>query len=105
VLAASLSGSASRISLSSLPASTQLTVVVSDPDGRPLEGARVTFTLAVPNVSAITSPTIETVGDGTATWSTSIPKGAKTGLVHATAIIQTSQYGQTTALMVMTIVK
>jgi hypothetical protein len=105
VLAASLSGSASRISLSSLPASTQLTVVVSDPDGRPLKGARVTFTLAVPNVSAITSPAIETGGDGTATWSTSIPKGAKTGLVHATAIVQASQYGQTTALMVMTIVK
>lgn len=105
VLAASLSGSASRISLSSLPANTQLTVLVSDPDGRPLEGARVTFTLTVRNVSAITSPTIETGGDGTATWSTRIPKGADTGLVHAAAIVQTSQYGQITALMVMTIVK
>ncbi len=50
-LAASLSGSASQVKLSSLPARTQLTVVVSDPDGRPLEGARVTFTLAAPNVT------------------------------------------------------
>jgi hypothetical protein len=105
VLTASLSGSASRISLSSLPANTQLVVVVSDPDGRPLEGARVTFALAIPNVSVITSSTMETGGDGTATWSTRIPKGAKTGLVSATAVVQTAQYGQTTALTVMTIVK
>ena len=104
-LIASLSGSASQVKLSSLPARTQLTVVVSDPDGRPLEGARVTFTLAAPNVSAIASPTIETGGDGTATWSTWIPKGAKTGQVSTTVIVQTSQYGQTTDRMVMTIVK
>ena len=104
-LAASLSGSASQVKLSSLPARTQLTVVVSDPDGRPLEGARVTFTLAAPNVSAIASPTIETGGDGTATWSTWIPKGAKTGQVSTTVIVQTSEYGQTTDRMVMTIVK
>jgi hypothetical protein len=102
---ASLSGSASQIKLSSLPARTQLTVVVSDPDGRPLEGARVTFTLAVPNVSAIASPTIETGGDGTATWSTWIPKGATTGLVSATVIVQTTQYGETTDRTVMTIIK
>jgi hypothetical protein len=105
VLAASLSGSASKVKLSSLPARTQLTVVVSDPDGRPLEGARVTFTLTIPNVSAITSSTIETGGDGTATWSTSIPKGATTGLVSATVIVQTTQYGETTDRTVMTIVK
>jgi len=104
-LGASLSGSASQVKLSSLPALTQLTVVVSDPDGRPLEGARVTFSLTVPNVSAITSPTLETGGDGTATWSTLIPRGAKTGQVSATVIVQTSQYGQTTDRMVMTIVK
>lgn len=104
-LAASLSGSASKVKLSSLPARTQLTVVVSDPDGRPLEGARVTFTLAAPNVSAVASPTIETGGDGTATWSTLIPRGAKTGQVSTTVIVQTSQYGETTDQMVMTIVK
>jgi hypothetical protein len=105
VLSASLSGSASQVKLSSLPARTELTVVVSDPDGRPLEGARVTFTLTVPNVSVITSSTMETGGDGTATWSTSIPKGAKTGLVSATVIVQTTQYGETTNRTVMTIVK
>ena len=104
-LSASLSGSASQVKLSSLPARTQLTVVVSDPDGRPLEGARVTFTLAAPNVTAIASPTIETGGDGTATWSTWIPKGAKTGQVSTTVIVQTSQFGETTDRMVMTIVK
>jgi hypothetical protein len=105
VLVASLSASASKVKLSSLPARTQLTVVVSDPDGRPLEGARVTFTLTIPNVSVITSSTIETGGDGTATWSTEIPKGATTGLVSATVIVQTTQYGETTNRTVMTIVK
>jgi hypothetical protein len=104
-LLASLSGSASKVKLSSLPARTQFTVAVSDPDGRPLEGARVTFTLAVPGVPAITSKKIETGGDGTAVWSTWIPKGATTGLVSATVIVQTSQYGQTTDQTVMTIVK
>jgi hypothetical protein len=104
-LLASLSGSASKVSLSSLPARTQLTVVVSDPDGRPLEGANVTFSLAVPGVTAITSKTIVTGGDGTAIWSTWIPKGATTGLASATVIVKTSQYGETTDLTVMTIVK
>jgi hypothetical protein len=104
-LVASLSGSANQIKLSSLPERVRMRVVVSDPDGRPLEGARVTFSLAVPGVSAVTSKTIQTGGDGTATWSTTIPKGATTGQISATVIVKTTQYGETTDRTVMTIVK
>jgi hypothetical protein len=104
-LVASLSPSAFQIKLSSLPERIRMTVVVNDPDGRPLEGARITFSLAVPGVSAVTSKAILTGGDGTATWSTSIPKGATTGQISATVIVKTSKYGDTTDRTVVTIVK
>jgi Bacterial Ig domain len=95
-LVASLSASAYTIKLSRLPERVQLTVTVTDPDGHPLEGAKVTFTLAAPHVPAVTSKTIRTGGDGTASWSTTIPKGATKGTVSATAIVQTTRYGETT---------
>jgi hypothetical protein len=105
-LAATLTASVPRIRLGSLPERIRLTVVVSDPDGRPLEGANVTFTLAVPGISIIKSKTIKTGGDGTATWSPTIPKrGADVGTAHATAIVTTSKYGQTIPQTVITIAK
>lgn len=105
-LVASLSASPSRIRLRSLPARVQLKVVVSDPDGRPLEGAKITFTLAVPGVSVIASKTLQSGGDGSATWSTTIPKpGAQTGIANATVTVKTTRYGQTTDRAVITIAK
>ncbi len=104
-LVASLSPSAFQIKLSSLPERLEMTVVVSDPDGRPLEGARITFTLAVPNIPAVASKAILTGGDGTARWSTTIPKGATTGQISATVIVKTANYGETTDRTVVTIVK
>jgi hypothetical protein len=104
-LVASLSASAYQIKLSKLPERVRLSVSVIDPDGRPLEGAKVTFSLAAPDVPAVTSKTIQTGGDGTATWSTTIPKGATTGQVHATAIVKTTDYGQTTDTTVINIAK
>ena len=44
-LEATLSASAYTIKVSKLPERVTLSVAVTDPDGRPLEGARVTFTL------------------------------------------------------------
>jgi hypothetical protein len=104
-LSAGLSSSAYSIKRSKLPEKVTLTTSVIDPDGRPLEGARITFTLAAPDVPAITSKRILTAGDGTASWSTSIPKGATTGQVSITAIIQTTAFGDTTARSVINIVK
>ena len=102
-LVASLSASAYSISLSKLPERVELRVTVTDPDGRPLENARVTFTLAVPGVPAVTSKTMETGGDGTSSWTTTIPKGATAGQISATVIVQTSRYGDTTDRTVITL--
>jgi hypothetical protein len=104
-LTATVSPSAYTIKLSKLPERVQLTASVTDPDGRPLEGARVTFSLAAPGVPAVTSKTIATAGDGSASWSTTIPKGATTGQVSATVIVQTTRYGETTARTVINLAK
>ena len=104
-LEASLSASAYTIKVSRLPERVTLSVAVTDPDGRPLEGARVTFTLAAPGVAAVTSKRIQTAGDGSAGWSTTIPKGATTGQVSCTVIVQTSRFGNATDQTVITIAK
>ena len=104
-LTASIGASAYQLKRSSLPSRIQLSVSVTDPDGRPLEGARITFSLAVPGLPAVTSKTMSTGGDGTATWSTTIAKGATTGQASATVIVKTEAYGETTDRTVVTIVK
>jgi hypothetical protein len=105
VLVATVSASVAQIKRSALPERVRLTVIVSDPDGRPLEGASVTFTLAVPNVSAITKKGLLTGGDGTATWATNVPKGADLGQIKATVVVKTSKYGEVRDLTIITIVK
>jgi hypothetical protein len=105
VLAASISASTSQIKRSSLPSRLELATSVTDPDGKPLAGARITFSLAVPGVPAVTSKTIETGGDGVARWSTTIPGGATTGLISATVIVKTAAFGELTDRTVITIVK
>jgi hypothetical protein len=104
-LTASIGSSASQIKRSSLPSKIQLSVSVADPDGRPLEGARITFSLAVPGLPAVTSKTIETGGDGIARWSTTIAEGATTGQISATVIVKTEAFGELTDRTVITIVK
>lgn len=104
-LTAAIGTSIYQIKRSSLPSRVQLGVTVTDPDGSPLEGAKVTFSLAVPGVPAVTSKTLTTGGDGTASWSTTIPKGATTGQISATAIVRTSSYGDITDRTIITIVK
>jgi hypothetical protein len=102
-LTASLSASFYQIKRSSLPESVQLSVSVADPDGRPLQGAKVTFTLAVPGVPAITSSTLTTSSTGRATFTTTIPKGASSGQCSVTVIVQTSDLGDTTDRTVISI--
>ena len=104
-LTAVLAPSAYSIKISKLPERIQLTVTVTDPDGRPLENARVTFALAVPGVPAVTSKLLETAGDGTASWTTTIPKGATTGQISATVVVQTSRFGETTDRTVISLEK
>ncbi len=105
VLAATLSVSAGRIRLSALPEPITLTVVVKDPDGLPLKGARVTFSLAVKDISAVTSTTFESGSDGVVRWTTQIPLGATVGQAKAAVVVKTTDYGETTDLAVFMIVK
>jgi hypothetical protein len=78
---------------------------VTDPDGRALEGASATFTLAVPGVPAIASSTLTTASNGRASFTTTIPKGATAGQCSITVIVHTRDLGDTTDRTVITIQK
>jgi hypothetical protein len=104
-LTAVLTPSAYTIKRSKLPESVKLTVVVVNPDGKAVAGARVTFTLAVPGIPVIASKSLRTNSDGTVSWSTTIPKGADTGQISANAIVKTADFGDTTDRTVINLVK
>jgi hypothetical protein len=104
-LAATLTASYYQVKFGKLPEPLTLTAVVRDPDGKALAGAKVTFTLAAKGVAAIASQTFESDANGKVVWSTTIPKGAEVGQVSATVIVQTAQFGQTTELTVIKIIK
>jgi large repetitive protein len=95
-LTAKLAASTYSIRVSKLPEPVTLTVTVTDPDGRALAGAHVTFTLTVPGVPAIASGQLITGSNGRATFSTTIPKGGSKGQAQATAIVDTTDFGETT---------
>lgn len=104
-LSANLTASFYQVKLNKLPETVTLYVVVSDPDGKALEGARVTFTLTVPGVPAITSSVLTTSNTGKASFTTTIPKGAIAGQCLATVIVQTQAFGDKTARYPITIRK
>jgi hypothetical protein len=104
-LAAKVTSSAYSIRQSKLPEPVELSVIVTDPDGRPLANADVTFSLTVRSVPAIVSRSIQTDSAGRAVFRTKIPKGAATGQCSVTAIVHTTAFGTTTDRTVMTIIK
>jgi hypothetical protein len=105
-LTAKVSASVYSIRAKALPEPVTLTVGVTDPDGRPLKNATVTFTLAVPGVPVIASSALSTSSRGTATFTTSIPKGATAGLqASVTVIVHTGDFGDTTDRTVIAITK
>ena len=93
-LRATLSASAYSISRATLPQGIQLTVNVDDPDGKPLAGAQVTFTLTIPGVRPVTGDAT-TDANGRAIFETTIPKGADRGSGGAAVLVQTSEFGKT----------
>ena len=101
-LRASVSLSFYAISQKQLPQQIRLVAVVDDPDGRPLEGARVTFTLSVPGIKTITGDGV-TDANGQASFSTRIPKGADPGGGTAGILVRTTDFGRTTDETVITI--
>ena len=104
-LVAKLSATAYQVKLSKLPAAVILTVTVTDPDGRALPGANVTFTVAVPGVPAITSSVLSTGADGKVSFSTTLPAGATVGQCSLAAIVDTAAFGETTARSAIAIIK
>jgi hypothetical protein len=104
-LSAKLAASFYQVKLSRLPEGVTLTVTVTDPDGKALPGANVTFTTAVPGVPAITSSVLSSGADGKASFSTTIPRGATVGQISLTAIVQTPAFGDTTTRSAIAILK
>ena len=79
------------------------TVVVTDPGGSRLAGATALFTVTVPGLEAIVSGQILTNGSGTATFTTTIPKGAMKGSGLATVLVTTDGLGTITDRQVLTV--
>jgi hypothetical protein len=103
-LRASVSLSIYSISQANLPEGIRLTATVDDPDGRPLEEARVTFTLDVPGIKIVTGEAT-TDANGRAVFETTIPKGATRGEGTAAVLVRTSDHGRTRDETVITIKK
>ena len=96
--AASASVSLTRTSfkLGDLPTALGSTVRVLGPDGKPLDGARVVFTIQIPGIGPIQSPEILTV-NGTANFNTQVPEGATAGAGLVTVLVTTDAYGTLSA--------
>ncbi len=84
-LTVTLSASTYRYTASKLPQPLTLTAVVTDPDGKPIANAPVTFTLSIPGIQVLTQEAT-TDATGTATFTTSVPKGATAGNGLATVL-------------------
>jgi glucodextranase-like protein len=103
-LAVALGASIHQIKRSRLPEPVTLTATVTDPDGNPLAGADVTFTLSIPGVGPITRDT-KTEPNGKASFRTTVPKGADLGQGSATVLVSSSEFGSTQDNTVISIVK
>jgi hypothetical protein len=95
-LTVDLTASAGRISAARLPATLVLTAVALDPDGIPLPGVSVLFTLTLPGLPPFTSETKVTDDAGRATFRAPVPAGTSLGVGAATAAISTGAYGDAT---------
>jgi hypothetical protein len=103
-LSASLSASAYRISVSSLPAAFQLEVLVTDPTGAPLAGASAFFTLQVPGLGPLSSQVV-TGADGRAIFTTQLTGPITTGTGAGTVVVTQPVFGSTTDRVDLTFVK
>lgn len=99
----SLSGTLYRFTASKLPKNVTFTVVVTGPDGQPVQGATALFTVSVPGLEAIVSSELTTGPDGSASFSTRIPKGAMAGSGLASVLVTTTDYGTGTDRQVLTV--
>jgi hypothetical protein len=103
-LTASLTASTYRFSRARLPDPLVLSVLVTDPDGKPLAGARATFSVTIPGVAPITA-TRTTGTDGKAQFRTTVPKGAAIGSGLLSVLVSAGDLGTTSARDGLTIAK
>lgn len=103
-LAVTLASTVYQVKRSSLPEPIRLTATVTDPDGKTLAGASVTFTLSLPGIATITREG-RTNGDGRAVFETTIPKAATRGQGLAAVLVKTSDHGSVDGRTVITITK
>lgn len=98
-LTAKLELSASRFERMSLPAELTITVKVLDPDGKPIEGANVTFTISPPGLPTETFEAVTTNGE--AVWpDVTIPRDGATdggGFVTVTIVLPDGKVIEDTA--------
>ena len=92
------------ISVKHHPSSLQLIVVVLDPSGDPIEGARAFFTLQIPGLAPISNELL-TGADGRATFTTPLIGEIETGGGVATVLITEDTYGEKTDRVTLTFVK
>lgn len=103
-LTASLTASDYRIKRSQLPESITLSATVTDPDGKALANADITFTLSIPGIPTVTVDG-KTNKNGKASFKTTIPKGADPGQGSATVLVTSDEFGSTQDFTVITITK
>ena len=97
-LTAALTADPTTMSVENLPQPMKLTVVVTDPDDEPLEGAEVTFTLSIPDVPVVTTEAV-TGADGIAVFDTTVPASATAGEAVAAVLVTTEEHGETNAAL------
>ncbi len=102
-LTVALTASVYQIKRSKLPEPVTLSASLTDPDGKPLAGVDVTFTLSMPGIPTVTIDG-KTSADGKASFKTTIPKGATVGQGSATVLVTSSEFGSTEDFTVISIV-
>jgi hypothetical protein len=103
-LTTSLGASKYTFSRAKLPEPLDLTATVTDPDGKPLAGVRVTFSVTLPGVRPITSDRT-TDSNGRALFRTTVPKGAALGSGVASVLVTTADLGTASDRIGLTIAK
>ncbi len=99
-----LTSSLYQISIKKHPTGLQLVVLVTDPSGDPLAGARAFFTLQIPGLAPISNE-LTTAVDGRAIFTTPLVGELKTGRGIGTVLVTHADYGQSTDRVTLTFVK
>jgi hypothetical protein len=97
-----LGATAYRLSVAKLPQDITLSASASDPDGNPMAGADLTFTLSIPGIPTITQD-LQTDDQGRASFTTSVPVGADPGQGSATVLLSSETFGSAQDYTVITL--